>query len=135
MDKIKNEPLSKLNENYTILFIKKIKKLNEKFVINFYKYLDYDDNNFIINVNDIWNWLGFISKDNCIRIIKQFFIESTDYMVDFNSNILLNISAFKKLCIQSNTNEGDEIYKYYCELERCYREVLEEKIYDNYFYS
>jgi hypothetical protein len=131
------EPLSSLTEHYTNLFIEKIKNINNRefieFVAHFYKYVDSRDNDFIVNVNDIWNWVGFTNKENCIRAITKNFKESIDYMVP--SCVILTISAFKKLCIQSNTNEGDSVYNYYCKLERCYREVLEEKIYDNYFYS
>jgi hypothetical protein len=50
------------------------------FISSFYCYLNYDKTvDFVVDLDKIWNWLGFSSKQNSTRVLEKCFIKNEDY--------------------------------------------------------
>ena len=122
VDLIEKNPLTRLTKNYQSKFIDKIKNSftdtqQHIFIGSFYCYLNYNSKtDFVIDLDNIWKWLGFARKEFCKTVLKRYFIENTDYIIEKaatviteagNKNlggaglnketILMNINTFKKL--------------------------------------
>ena len=147
---ITNNPITKLSETHNNKLLNKVKEnfsetQQHLFVASFYSYLNYHKtDDYIVDLDNIWKWLGFNSKFNCIRLLEKFFALDKDYKktashlgeavsnVKKNGghNILkyyLNIKTFKSLCLKAQTKKADEIHEYYIKLEELIQEVLEEE--------
>jgi hypothetical protein len=67
------------------------------FVSSFYCYLNYDKNiDFVVDLDDIWKWLGFSTKQKTLMLFEKKFILNTDYI---NS---LNLEAKQELEIKKH---------------------------------
>jgi hypothetical protein len=145
---IEKNPIVTLSDNCNTKLLIKIKENftsfeQHLFINNFYCYLNYDyTNDFVVDVDNIWKWLGFVSKYNLIRILEKFFIKNIDYK-DFSLcskekqeignkgghniiKIMLNIKCFKAVCLKSHTKKASEIHEYYLHLETILLETLKE---------
>jgi len=85
---IENNPISKFNT--TKYQSKLIEKLQSKFsnyeqqlfLSSFYCYIKYDKiNDFVIDLDDIWKWLGFLTKGNSKNLLKKYFVIDKDYKI------------------------------------------------------
>ena len=82
---IEKNPISKLSNAYNNKLINKIKDNftdfeSQLFVSSFYCYLNYDKNiDFVVDLDDIWKWLGFSTKQNSERVLEKHFKLDIDY--------------------------------------------------------
>ena len=82
---IEKNPISKLSNAYNNKLINKIKDNftdfeSQLFVSSFYCYLNYDKNiDFVVDLDDIWKWLGFSTKQNSERVLEKHFNLDIDY--------------------------------------------------------
>ncbi len=99
-------------------------------------YLKYDQTtDFVIDFDNVWEFIGFTRKNNATRLLKTYFKENIDYIINnekaappnggaaFQANknigggglnkniIMLNVRAFKKL---NNTSKSDQIHDLNC---------------------
>ena len=152
VDLIESNPITKLSDTYNITLLEKIKTFfseNEQqlFISSFYCYLNYDkQTDFVVDMDNIWKWLGFSTKQNTLRILEKHFKINVDYIesslinLDKRSNdvnhekggqnkqkIMLSIKCFKSLCLKAQTKKAGEIHEYYMKLEELLHEVMEEE--------
>lgn len=148
VDLIENNPISKLTATYQNKLLTKIKaKFNESeqqlFVASFYGFLNYDPNNdFVIDLDDVWKWLDFSTKQKSKMLLEAQFVKDTDYIILLNLQVkqsdhtrgghnkeifMLNIATFKKFCLKAGTKKADAIHDYYIKLEGLLHEVVQEE--------
>ena len=142
---IENNPIARLSNTYQNKLLTKIKERftdNEQqiFVTSFYCYLNYKDE-FIIDLDDIWKWLGFSTKQKSKELLEKNFIIDKDYILLIQQvkqsphikgghnkeTFMLNIKTFKKYCLKAGTKKADEIHEYYIKLEETLQEVIQEE--------
>jgi hypothetical protein len=142
---IENNPITLLSNTYQNKLLTKIKERftdNEQqmFIASFYCYLNYNSG-FVIDLDDIWRWLGFNTKQNSKRLLESHFTINKDYSLLIPNDkqsphtkgghnkeiIMLNVSAFKKFCLKAGTKKADEIHEYYIKLEETLHEVIQEE--------
>jgi hypothetical protein len=141
---IESDPITSLSKDYQSKLINKIKSNfpsnNQRlFVANFYSYLNYSKTDFVISLDDVWKWLGFVSKGNAKTMLTKTFNDKIDYQRVFlqpqknskggrpTENITMTINTFKKLCLKAGTSKADEIHDYYIRLEELLYETLNEE--------
>jgi hypothetical protein len=82
---IEKNPISKLSKAYNNKLINKIKDNfsgfeQQLFVSSFYCYLNYDKNiDFVVDLDDIWKWLGFSTKQKTEILLEKNFKLDIDY--------------------------------------------------------
>ena len=147
---IEKNPISKLSNAYNNKLINKIKDNftdfeSQLFVSSFYCYLNYDKNiDFVVDLDNIWKWLGFSTKQNSERVLEKHFKLNVDYknlayqFGGASSNdekwgghnkqtILLTIKCFKSLCLKAQTKKASEIHEYYMKMEEVLHQIVEEE--------
>ncbi len=150
---IEKNPISKLSQAYNNKLINKIKDNftgfeQQLFVSSFYCYLNYDKNNdFVVDLDNIWKWLGFSTKQNSERVLEKHFKLDIDYKTAYQfggavfetennikknggqniKKILLTIKCFKSLCLKAQTKKASEIHEYYMKMEDVLHEIVEEE--------
>lgn len=147
---IEKNPISKLSSTYNNKLLTKIKEKftefeQQLFISSFYCYLNYDINaDFVIDIDDIWKWLGFSTKQKALLLLSKNFILNSDYIKLLNQKVkqddynkkhgghnkdiyMINIRTFKLFCILSDTKKSKEIHKYFIELENLLHEILQEE--------
>lgn len=144
---IERNPITKLSQTYNGVLISKIQKdfcdfEQQLFVSSFYCYLNYDNNNdYVIDFDNIWQWIGFSSKQNAVRVLERNFIIDIDYKIPVNTDkqskeqwgghtkqkIVLTIDTFKLFCLKAQTTKATQIHKYYIKMEKLLHEVVEEE--------
>jgi hypothetical protein len=148
VDLIENNPITRLSSTYQNKLLTKIKaKFTETeqqlFVASFYGFLKYDPNNdFVIDLDDVWKWLDFSTKQKSKMLLEAQFVKDTDYIILLNLQvkqsdhtrgghnkeiIMLNVSTFKRFCLKAGTKKADEIHEYYIKLEGLLHEVVQEE--------
>ena len=147
VDLIENNPIIRLTNTYQNKLLSKIKdNFNDTeqqlFISSFYCYLNYNKTDFIIDLDNIWSWLGFSTKQKTKDLLEKNFKQDIDYKCLLNQQvkqksggrgghnkekIMLNIKTFKLLCLKSDTKKASEIHEYYLKLEETLQEVIEEE--------
>ena len=131
-----NKLLTKITEKFTNFE-------QQMFISSFYCYLNYDKTiDFVVDLDKIWNWLGFSSKYNSIRVLEKNFIKNEDYTElsllqnEKRTNIkggqnaikfMLTVRCFKSLCLKAQTKKAYDIHEYYLKLEDVVHEIFEEE--------
>ena len=148
---IENNPITKLSNTYNNKFLIKVKDKfsdfeQQLFVSSFYCYLNYDKStDFVIDLDNVWKWLDFSSKQKCLSLLEKHFVIDVDYSTSINPNenntneetkkwggqnikkIFLTTKCFKYLCLKSHTQKSFEIHDYYVKLQDILYETLEEE--------
>lgn len=145
---IENNPITRLSQTYQHKLLTKIKaNFNETeqqmFVASFYCYLKHDSKkDFVIDLDDVWRWLGFSTKQKAKDLLEKCFTNEKDYKLLPNLQvkqkedtrgghnreiIMLNVESFKRFCLKAGTKKADEIHEYYLRLEETLHEVLAEE--------
>lgn len=145
---IEHNPISKLSATYQNKLLTKIQaKFSETeqqlFVASFYGFLKYDPNNdFVIDLDDVWRWLEFSTKQKAKMLLEIHFVKDHDYVTSLNPQgkqsdhirgghnkeiFMLNVSTFKKFCLKAGTKKADSIHNYYIKLEETLHEVVQEE--------
>lgn len=142
---MEKQPITKLSQSYNNILLQKIKSNftnNEQqlFIGSFYMYLNYDAiNDFIIDLDDVFKWLDFSSKDHALRTLKNNFTENEHYKYK-NTNekkdgrgghnkvtVLMSVNTFKSFCFVASTQKAKEIRLYYLKLEKIFHETINEQ--------
>ena len=82
---IEKNPIARLSNVYNNKLLTRIKENftsfeQQLFVSSFYCYLNYDKNmDFVVDLDNLWKWLGFSTKQNAIRMIEKHFKIDIDY--------------------------------------------------------
>ena len=146
---IESNPIIKLSDTYNIKLLTKIKSVfsdqeQQLFVSSFYCYLNYNKTDFIVDLDNVWRWLGFSTKQKSEILLERHFILDIDYKksallsgkADLDDEkrgghnlkkIMLTIKCFKSLCLKAQTKKAGEIHEYYMKLEEVLHEVMEEE--------
>ena len=148
VDLIENNPITKLSTTYQNKLLTKIKaKFTETeqqlFVSSFYGFLKYDSyTDFVIDLDDVWKWLKFSTKQKAKMLLENWFVKDKDYILLLNPQgkpsehirgghnkeiFMLNIATFKRFCLKAGTKKADEIHDYYIKLEETLHEVVQEE--------
>jgi len=155
VDLITNNPITKLTETHNNNLLNKVKNtFNETeqqlFIASFYSYLNYHKtDDYIVDLDNIWKWLGFATKQKAILLLEKNFKVEKDYKLLLNHQVkqnlievnnktkgsgghniqkyYLNVKTFKSLCLKAQTKKADEIHEYYLKMEELIQEVLEEE--------
>jgi hypothetical protein len=130
-----NKLLSKIKDNFN-------DTEQQLFISSFYCYLNYNKTDFIIDLDTIWSWLGFSTKQKTKDLLEKNFKQDIDYKCLLNQQgkqtnvgrgghnkekIMLNIKTFKLLCLKAGTKKAGQIHEYYLKLEETLQEVIEEE--------
>jgi hypothetical protein len=150
---IEKNPITRLSNTYNSKLLNKIQHNftgfeQQIFVSSFYCYLNYDKNaDFCVDLDNVWKWLGFTTKQNAKMLLEKHFKHDIDYKpashideenptspVAVKQNggqnkqtILLTIKCFKSLCLKAQTKKASEIHEYYMKLEEVLHEIVEEE--------
>ena len=144
---IETNPITKLNGNYQSKLIEKVKNHfsdyeQQMFVASFYCYLNYNKTDFVIDLDNIWRWLGFSTKQKAKQLLEKNFIIDINYKTSLNHQVkqsddtrgghnketfMLNIETFKKYCMKAGTKKADEIHDYFIKLEEILHEIIKEE--------
>ena len=141
---IEENPNTKLSNSYQGKLINKLKdnfstEEQQLFISSFYCYLNYKSNDFVIDLDHIWKWLGFSTKQKAKDLLKDNFKLDFDYKTVFNLEVknskggrpsdkfMMNIKTFKKMCLKANTSKANDIHEYYIKLEETLHELIDEE--------
>lgn len=148
VDLIENNPISKLSTTYQNTLLTKIQAKftdteQQLFVASFYGFLKYDaTNDFVIDLDDVWRWLDFSTKQKSKMLLEAQFVKDKDYIILLNLQVkqsehirgghnkeifMLNVSTFKRFCLKAGTKKADAIHDYYIKLEELLHEVVQEE--------
>jgi len=148
VDLIENNRILQLSHEYNNRFINKIKEnftetQQQLFVSSFYCYLNHNQTtDFVVDLDNIWRWLGFSTKQKSKLLLEKNFIVNKDYKVLLNpldkqknetrgghnkETIVLNIHTFKLFCIKAGTEKAGEIHEYFVKLENIMNEIIKEE--------
>lgn len=111
VDLIESNPIARFNQTYQSKLIEKLQTKfsdyqQQLFLSSFYCYLKYDKlNDFVIDVDDIWEWLGFINKGNAKRLIKRLFIVDEEFKC---SLLRTEKRTFESEVMNGNPKENEE---------------------------
>ena len=141
-------PITKLSGTYQSKLLTKIKESfsdteQNLFVSSFYCYLNYNKRtDFVIDLDNVWRWLGFSTKQKAKQMLEKNFITDKDYNLLLNHQveqtedtrgghnkeiIMLTIDTFKKFCMKAGTKKSTEIHDYYIKLEEILHDTLQEE--------
>ena len=148
VDLIENNPITKLSNTYKSNLLNKIKERftdqeQQMFVASFYCYLNYNPReDFVIDLDNVWKWLGFKSKQTAkVLLEKNFFIDK-DYKLSLmaqhkrtthtkggqnKETFLLSVRTFKSFCLKAGTKKAEQIHEYYINLEDILQEIMQEE--------
>ena len=78
VDLIENNPITRLTNTYQNKLLTKIKDSfndteQQLFISSFYCYLNYNKTDFIIDLDNIWQWLGFSTKQKTKELLEKEF--------------------------------------------------------------
>jgi phage anti-repressor protein len=118
------------------------------FMDSFKMYLQHgnDDDAFVVNLDDVWEWMGFVKKFNALRLLQKLFTEEKDFITQNNSllrgekrvqhggqnkeTILMSVQTFKMLCFQANTEKAKKVREYYIKMEKVMQKYIEKLMID-----
>jgi len=108
---IESNPIARFNQTYQSKLIEKLQTKfsdyqQQLFLSSFYCYLKYDKlNDFVIDLDDVWEWLGFIKKSNAKINLKKNFVDDKDFKC-----LLLKLQkrTFESEFMNGNPKENEE---------------------------
>ena len=145
---IENNPITRLSGTYQNKLLTKIKNNftdteQQLFVASFYCFLNYNQrNDFVIDLDNIWKWIGFSTKQKAKNLLEKNFVINNDYKNLLNQQgkqhihvhgghnketILLTIRTFKLFCLKAGTEKATQIHEYYIKMEETLQEVIQEE--------
>ena len=145
---IENNPITRLSGTYQNKLITKIKNSftdtqQQLFVASFYCFLNYNQrNDFIIDLDNVWKWLGFSTKQKAKNLLEKQFMIDVDYKFMLIAQVkqvfqtqgghnketfLMTIRTFKLFCLKAGTKKAEQIHEYYIKLEETLQEVVQEE--------
>ena len=90
---IECNPNTKFSGNYQSKLVEKVEKQfnnyeQQMFLASFYCYLNYNKTDFIIDLDNIWSWLGFSTKQKIKELLER------NFKLDIDYKCLLNLHVF-----------------------------------------
>jgi len=109
-------------------YLKKFSSISNKFIDDFFSLYDEKtkEDDFIINFDTVVKWLK-IRKDSLKRTLLESYRKSIDYKIIKDKNnivgrpleiIYLTPDCFKRLCMLTKSEKGEEVRSYYIQLEK-----------------
>jgi hypothetical protein len=145
---IENNPITRLSGTYQNKLLTKIKNNftdteQQLFVASFYCFLKYNQrNDFVIDLDNIWKWIGFSTKQKAKNLLEKNFVINNDYKNLGNQQVthklfihgghnkeifMLTIRTFKLFCLKAGTEKATQIHEYYIKMEETLQEVIQEE--------
>ena len=145
---IENNPITRLSGTYQNKLLTKIKNNftdteQQLFVASFYCFLNYNQrNDFVIDLDNIWKWIGFSTKQKAKNLLEKNFVINNDYKNMTNQQVtlklfihgghnkeifMLTIRTFKLFCLKAGTEKAAQIHEYYIKMEETLQEVIQEE--------
>jgi hypothetical protein len=145
---IENNPITRLSGTYQNKLLTKIKNNftdteQQLFVASFYCFLKYNQrNDFVIDLDNIWKWIGFSTKQKAKNLLEKNFVINNDYKNLGNQQVthklfihgghnkeifMLTIRTFKLFCLKAGTEKAAQIHEYYIKVEETLQEVIQEE--------
>lgn len=145
---IENNPITRLSGTYQNKLLTKIKNNftdteQQLFVASFYCFLNYNQrNDFVIDLDNIWKWIGFSTKQKAKNLLEKNFVINHDYKNMLNQQVrkdnythggnnkeifMLTIKTFKLFCLKAGTDKAAQIHEYYIKMEETLQEVIQEE--------
>ena len=148
---IESNPITKLTNVYNNKFLTKIQENftemeQQLFVSSCYCYLNYNQTtDFVIDLDNIWKWLGFSTKQNAKTLLEKYFKINNDYKIlvmpthkqnaseekkhggHNKETIMLTVKTFKLFCIKAETKKSKEIHEYFIKLEEILQQIIQEE--------
>lgn len=98
------------------------------FVNHFHMYLLAKQDEFVIDLDDVYEWIGFTQKHHAKRALVRVLTENESYIITKGNDddgrgghnkdvIMMTVRGFKKLCMSSGTEKGQEVREYYIAME------------------
>jgi phage anti-repressor protein len=86
---------------------------------------------FPIDFDDAWQWIGYSTKGNALRVLQDNFDGGTDYLSKLINRsdgkpgksyraYFLAVDCFKSFCMVAGTEKGKEVRKYYLQIEKAW---------------
>jgi len=136
-----------IHQNKILIKIKsKFTEVEQQMFYSFYKFYSFlnysDQENFIINLDDVWKWVGFSTKQHSKKLLDNNFKLDIDYKIlkiisnepkktprggHNKETIMLNVRTFKLFCLKAGTKKSDEIHNYFINLEEVLIDVIQEE--------
>ncbi|NBP66339.1 MAG: hypothetical protein EBU66_17020 [Bacteroidetes bacterium] len=114
------------------------------FIESFKAYLKYgnDETAFVINLDDVWEWMGFVRKDPAKCLFVKHFTENIHYTIllhrsveqdnkhggNNKETIMMTVNTFKKFFMKASTKRADQICDYYLKMENVMHKFTHEKL-------
>jgi hypothetical protein len=145
---IESNPITRLTSTYQSNLLTKIKSNftdNEQqmFVASFYCFLNCNQkNDFVIDLDNVWKWLEFSTKQKAKDLLEKHFTINIDYTLLLNQQVkqtahmkgghnketfMLTVKTFKLFCLKAGTKKAEQIHEYYIKLEEILHEVIQEE--------
>ena len=144
---IESNPITKLTNVYNNKFLTKIQENfsemeQQLFVASCYCYLNYNQTaDFVIDLDNIWKWLGFSTKQKALVLLEKHFENNKDYTFLLNlegkqkngsgghnkETIMITVKTFKLYCIKAETTKAKEIHEYFIKLEEILQQIIQEE--------
>lgn len=115
----------------------------QQFLDHFSMYLRFDafSNDFVIDLDDVFEWAGFILKQHAKRSLVKNFVQEVDYIIENllttngeqshgghnKEKIMMSIQTFKSFCMMANTEKGKKTRMYYVKMERIFFKYMQDK--------
>jgi phage anti-repressor protein len=93
---------------------------------------------FPVDFDQAWQWVGYSRKDHALEALERNFEKGVDFDSRLKGNqtkgrggdrktidYYLTADCFKAFCMMAGTEKGKEVRKYYLELEKKYKSVVE----------
>jgi phage anti-repressor protein len=91
-----------------------------------------------VDFDDAWQWVGYSTKGNALRVLQDNFEEENDFCLSkkiskkgrggHNENTYyLSPDCFKSFCMMAGTPKGKEVRRYYLDLEKKYRSLVQDR--------
>lgn len=86
-----------------------------------------------VDFDDAWQWVGYSTKGNALRTLQDNFEENLDFLsIKIKSTggrpgdgYFLTIDCFKAFCMMAGTERGKEVRRYFLEVEKRYKSLVE----------
>jgi hypothetical protein len=99
-----------------------------RFVEDYEKYLEHGDDStkHIVNLDDVWKSIGYKNKSSAKQHILSNYIKGEDYVLSNKDTILLNVNAFRMMCLTAKTKEGMQTRVNYMKMKTIFQTYIKQ---------
>jgi phage anti-repressor protein len=95
-------------------------------------------NPYPVDFDDAWQWVGYSTKGNALRVLQDNFVEVQDFCLSKliskkgsgghnEKRYLLTPDCFKAFCMMAGTEKGKEVRRYFLDIEKRYKALVESR--------